>query len=164
MLIKLRPEASCSLRPYWKCHCAYESNFYVFLASRRVGFVTFSTVDKPDGWDILFISREEGEEGKANVVWSRKFQDAPLLDQRRPKSFISRYSACVCVTMYTVCPCMCLALAGLTITQLYLVFFKGMHFPQGEPTWLISPQGKAVWISGTGDTVATWSMWTRDLE
>lgn len=67
-----------------------------------MGFVTFSTVNKTPGWDTLFISREEGEEGTVNVVWSRQFQDAPGPEETGTKEFYFFSPVCyvfVCVYM-----------------------------------------------------------------
>ena len=52
-----------------------------------MGFVTFSAVNKTLDWDALLISREEGKEGTANVVWSRQFQDAPGPEETGTKEF-----------------------------------------------------------------------------
>lgn len=81
-------------------------HFSSFVARRRVGFVTFSTVNKTPGWDTLFISREEGEEGTANVVWSRQFQDAPRPEETGTKEFYffsPVYYVCVCVVHVWAC-------------------------------------------------------------
>lgn len=106
--IKSRPEASCLQRNHiGSAIVLMRAISEFFSASRRVEFVTFSAVNKRKkkknpGWDTLFISSEEGEEGTANVVWSRQFQDAPGPEETGTKEFCffpPVYHVCVFVYM-----------------------------------------------------------------